>query len=248
MKNTPGYPYSAATQFGCLLIAHVLNTRMLKKINYFTEPYNHFTSLPVAWNDQENKDGRYEECGEKLERKTLSFPSEIFKSLSFRLDRLCHLAILCLDQHAHTLHHLKLLNNLHLIDLISLKEDLVYPVCAESLSLILSFHILNLVCYGNVFVVLRHEHVVMNPTFQLNEASPTPLFIRSKISLTGFPAQSVWSSNTDVLDLPCLLVLITDTSQSRQHVDTSLIHRESCKSPTAVLFDDDTGRIFHSSL
>ncbi|GJS69450.1 retrovirus-related pol polyprotein from transposon TNT 1-94 [Tanacetum coccineum] len=35
------------------------------------------------------------------------FVSEIFKSLSFRLDRLCHLAILCLDQHAHTLHHLE---------------------------------------------------------------------------------------------------------------------------------------------
>ncbi|GJW65393.1 hypothetical protein Tco_0117277 [Tanacetum coccineum] len=64
-----------------------------------------------------------------------------------------------------------------------------------------------------------------------------------RISLTGFPAQSVGSSNTDVLDLPCLLVLITGTSQSRQHVDTSLIHIESRKSPTAVLFDDDTGRI-----
>ncbi|GJT90754.1 retrovirus-related pol polyprotein from transposon TNT 1-94 [Tanacetum coccineum] len=35
------------------------------------------------------------------------FSSEIFKSLSFRLDRLCHLMILCLDQHAHTLHHLE---------------------------------------------------------------------------------------------------------------------------------------------
>ncbi|GJW25434.1 reverse transcriptase domain-containing protein [Tanacetum coccineum] len=35
------------------------------------------------------------------------FASEIFKSLSFCLDRLCHLAILCLDQHAHTLHHLE---------------------------------------------------------------------------------------------------------------------------------------------
>ncbi|GKG18335.1 hypothetical protein Tco_0372633, partial [Tanacetum coccineum] len=85
------------------------------------------------------------------------------------------------------------------------------------------------------------------------------------ISLIGFPAQSVGSSNTDVLDLPCLLVLITGTSQSRQHgksesdsyylsdyvvnsftrypVDTSLIHIESRKSPTTVLFDDDTGRI-----
>ncbi|GKB40026.1 hypothetical protein Tco_0884968 [Tanacetum coccineum] len=35
------------------------------------------------------------------------FMSEIFKSLSFSLDRLCRLAILCLDQHAHTLHHLE---------------------------------------------------------------------------------------------------------------------------------------------
>ncbi|GJR12634.1 hypothetical protein Tco_0795286 [Tanacetum coccineum] len=39
----------------------------------------------------------------------------------------------------------------------------------------------------------------------------------SKNLLTGFPAQSVGSSNTDVLDSPCLLVLITGTSQSRQH-------------------------------
>nr|GEW75901.1 hypothetical protein [Tanacetum cinerariifolium] len=39
-----------------------------------------------------------------------------------------------------------------------------------------------------------------------------------RISLTGFPAQSVGSSNTDVLELPCLLVLITETSQSRHRV------------------------------
>ncbi|GJZ37841.1 reverse transcriptase domain-containing protein [Tanacetum coccineum] len=38
-----------------------------------------------------------------------------------------------------------------------------------------------------------------------------------RISLIGFPAQSVGSSNTDVLDLLCLLVLIIGTSQSRQH-------------------------------
>ncbi|GJS55960.1 pentatricopeptide repeat-containing protein [Tanacetum coccineum] len=38
-----------------------------------------------------------------------------------------------------------------------------------------------------------------------------------RISLTGFPAQSVGSSNTYVSDSPCLLVLITETSQSRQH-------------------------------
>ncbi|GJV03194.1 hypothetical protein Tco_1336763 [Tanacetum coccineum] len=38
-----------------------------------------------------------------------------------------------------------------------------------------------------------------------------------RISLIGFPAQSVGSSNTDVLDSLCLLVLITGMSQSRQH-------------------------------
>nr|GEW50404.1 hypothetical protein [Tanacetum cinerariifolium] len=32
------------------------------------------------------------------------FVSEIFKYLSFSLDHLCHLAVLCLNQHAHTLH------------------------------------------------------------------------------------------------------------------------------------------------
>ncbi|GKA04530.1 hypothetical protein Tco_0683650 [Tanacetum coccineum] len=64
-----------------------------------------------------------------------------------------------------------------------------------------------------------------------------------RISLTGFPAQSVGSSNTDVLDLPCLLVLIIGTSQSRQHVDMSLIHIESRKSPTKSLFDAGSSRI-----
>ncbi|GJU53418.1 hypothetical protein Tco_1227132 [Tanacetum coccineum] len=37
------------------------------------------------------------------------FTSEIFKSLSFCLNHLFRLAILCLDQHAHTLHHLETL-------------------------------------------------------------------------------------------------------------------------------------------
>ncbi|GJW65562.1 hypothetical protein Tco_0117446 [Tanacetum coccineum] len=70
--------------------------------------------------------------------------------------------------------------------------------------------------------------------FDLEPLSLSLDFIQ-RISLTGFPAQSIGSSNTDVLDLPCLLVLITGTSQSRQH--------ESRKSPTAELFDVDTGRI-----
>nr|GEV96130.1 hypothetical protein [Tanacetum cinerariifolium] len=64
-----------------------------------------------------------------------------------------------------------------------------------------------------------------------------------RTSLTGFPAQSIRSSNVIALDLPYLLVLITGTSRSIQHVDTSLIHLESRKPPTAELFDVDSGRI-----
>ncbi|GJV20346.1 hypothetical protein Tco_1369366 [Tanacetum coccineum] len=40
-----------------------------------------------------------------------------------------------------------------------------------------------------------------------------------------------------------LAILVTRASQSRQHVSTSLIHIESCKSPTAELFEVDSGRI-----
>ncbi|GJZ35987.1 probably inactive leucine-rich repeat receptor-like protein kinase [Tanacetum coccineum] len=43
------------------------------------------------------------------------------------------------------------------------------------------------------------------------------------------------------IDLPYLLVLITGTSQSRQHDKSESVR--SHKSPTAVLFDVDTGRI-----
>ncbi|GJS92869.1 hypothetical protein Tco_0799837 [Tanacetum coccineum] len=64
-----------------------------------------------------------------------AFMFEIFKYFSFSLDRLFHLAILCHDQHAHTLHLLEssLIISLDRLDI--LKEDL-----------------------------FKHEHVVMNPT------------------------------------------------------------------------------------
>ncbi|GKC39559.1 hypothetical protein Tco_1051943 [Tanacetum coccineum] len=63
------------------------------------------------------------------------FMPEIFKSFSFSLDRLCHLAILCLEQHAHTLHHLEILLTISIDRLDILKKDL-----------------------------FEHAHVVMNPT------------------------------------------------------------------------------------
>ncbi|GJQ91719.1 zinc finger, CCHC-type containing protein [Tanacetum coccineum] len=72
----------------------------------------------------------------------------------------------------------------------------------------------------------------------------TPALIQfRRISLTGFSAQSIGSSNVIALELPYLLVLSTGASQSRQHVDTSLIHIESRKSPTESLFDVGSSRI-----
>nr|GEU36301.1 retrovirus-related Pol polyprotein from transposon TNT 1-94 [Tanacetum cinerariifolium] len=76
-----------------------------------------------------------------LEPLLLSFDfvisSEIFKSLSFSLYRLFHLGILCLDHHAHTLHHLESLLTISFDRLDILKEDLVYQSLRKSLSLIL---------------------------------------------------------------------------------------------------------------
>ncbi|GJU67523.1 hypothetical protein Tco_1253782 [Tanacetum coccineum] len=53
--------------------------------------------------------------------------------------------------------------------------------------------------------------------------------ILSKIFMQGFAA--------------VLAILVTGASQSRQHVDTSSIHIESCKSPTKSLFDVGSSRI-----
>ncbi|GJU41001.1 hypothetical protein Tco_1193958 [Tanacetum coccineum] len=69
-----------------------------------------------------------------------------------------------------------------------------------------------------------HQRVVLDPLVQFR-----------RTSLTGFPAQSIRSSNAIALDSPYLLVLITGTSQSRQH--------ESRKSPTKSLFDVGSRRI-----
>nr|GEZ93593.1 copia protein [Tanacetum cinerariifolium] len=91
---------------------------------------------------------------------------------------------------------------------------------------------------------------LISQDFSNGSVDPTMFIRRNDIDLLlvqiyvdGFSAQSIRSSNAVALDSPYLLVLITGTSQSRQHVDTSLIHLESRKSPTAELFDVDSGRI-----
>ncbi|GKC66830.1 hypothetical protein Tco_1099428 [Tanacetum coccineum] len=70
-----------------------------------------------------------------------------------------------------------------------------------------------------VFFDLPNIDVLDGGYLDLTLSSPMMNFfgLIQRISLTGFPAQSVGSSNTYVLDSPCLLLLITGTSQSRQH-------------------------------
>ncbi|GJR45607.1 hypothetical protein Tco_1313710 [Tanacetum coccineum] len=133
------------------------------------------------------------------------FVSEIFKSLSFRLDRLFRLAILCLDQHAHTLHHHESLLTISL-DRLDIFEgrSCISEFVRKSLSFILeAFMILDILMLI-LAIKVRGRLLALSIRTDLN-------------SLKGLQAQSVGSSNTDVLDLPCLLVLITGTSQSRQH-------------------------------
>ncbi|GJW15887.1 hypothetical protein Tco_0020020 [Tanacetum coccineum] len=92
----------------------------------------------------------------------------------------------------------------------------------EPLSLSFDFH--EHVVMNSAGMRHLHLHLYMNPEIKqlaIKRVDEYGFVIRpdliQRISLTGFPAQSVGSSNTDVLDLPCLLVLITGTSQSRQH-------------------------------
>ncbi|GJU54771.1 hypothetical protein Tco_1228485 [Tanacetum coccineum] len=110
----------------------------------------------------------------------------------------------------------------------------------------LSFH--------HEFISMEHEHEVLNLDSTGTRLQRCHLYLKinvsdkqqiqfKRISLTGFPAQSVRSSNAIALDSLYLLVLITGASQSRQHVDTSLIHIESRKPPTKSLFDVDSSRI-----
>ncbi|GJV64129.1 hypothetical protein Tco_1474957 [Tanacetum coccineum] len=138
---------------------------------------------------------------------------EIFKSLSFRLDRLCRLAILCLDQHAHTLHHLESLLTISLDRLDILKEDL-----------------------------FEHEHVVVNPTPARMRHHHLHLYMNPEIKQLaikrvdeyGFvirPPKCVGLLTPDLLDYRACLFSITGTSQSNN------------TSPTKSLFDAGSSRI-----
>ncbi|GJW91949.1 hypothetical protein Tco_0169502 [Tanacetum coccineum] len=69
------------------------------------------------------------------------------------------------------------------------------------------------VCFGEVL----SEEGLCFMVVKIRDEDDEGRFNLRGISLTGFPAQGVRSSNADALDSPYLLVLITGTSQSRQH-------------------------------
>ncbi|GJZ92296.1 hypothetical protein Tco_0664361 [Tanacetum coccineum] len=69
----------------------------------------------------------------------------------------------------------------------------------------------------NMQEVVKKEIVKLLDTGIIYPIADSPWVQFRRTSLTGFPTQSVRSSNADTLDSPYLLVLITRTSQSRQH-------------------------------
>ncbi|GKC26897.1 hypothetical protein Tco_1034191 [Tanacetum coccineum] len=95
------------------------------------------------------------------------------------------------------------------------------------LSLSIEHEVLNLDSAGTR---LQRRHLYL----KINVSDKQQIQFR-RISLTGFLAQSVGSSNAITLESLYLLVVITGTSQSRQH--------ESRKTPTKSLFDVGSSRI-----
>nr|GFA26146.1 hypothetical protein [Tanacetum cinerariifolium] len=141
---------------------------------------------------------------------------------------LCRLAILCHQPHAHDLESLltispstyallldRFYNN------VSFEEEVVHQRLWKTLT-----HVLDL----SSCIYLDDRALGF-----LNFDSAGVRINLGRSSVTGFPAQSIRSSNAIALDSPYLLVLNTGASQSRQH--------ESRKPPTAELFDVDSGRI-----
>nr|GEY08646.1 hypothetical protein [Tanacetum cinerariifolium] len=72
-------------------------------------------------------------------------------------------------------------------------------------------------CKSLVELEFLLEEVYKAMTDHLNWVNLEGRFNFRRTSLTGFPAQSIRSSNAIALGLPYLLVLIIETSQSRQH-------------------------------
>ncbi|GJX46060.1 hypothetical protein Tco_0271250 [Tanacetum coccineum] len=119
--------------------------------------------------------------------------------------------------------------------ILALPSSLIIGLIFFTVGLDMLTRIANVAIHGLIFLCFFREGF---------SVKSLPRYIQFKrISLTGFLAQSVRSSNAIALDSLYLLVLIIGASQSRQHVDISLIHIESRKPFSKSLFDVDSSRI-----
>nr|GEU37063.1 hypothetical protein [Tanacetum cinerariifolium] len=99
-------------------------------------------------------------------------------------------------------------------------------------------------------------HKMVGALMYLTQKSSMCLYVRDVLKFSGyeltsqimaftltkylwFPAQSVGSFNTDVFDSPCLFILITGTSQSRQHEIDPYNHSTPISTKLLIL---DTGK------
>nr|GEZ72506.1 hypothetical protein [Tanacetum cinerariifolium] len=121
----------------------------------------------------------------------------------------------CLDSRKSTSGVIQFLGGDKLVSWSSKKQDCTLMSSAEAEYVSLSaYH----------FIKEKVEKGIVELFFVGTECQLADLFTKALpeerfkylIGRLGFPAQSVGSSNTDVLDSPCLLVLITGTSQRRQ--------------------------------
>ncbi|GKB04351.1 hypothetical protein Tco_0832494 [Tanacetum coccineum] len=161
-----------------------------------------------------------------LEPLSLSLCSRSLNLFLACLDHLCHLAILCLDQHAHTLHHFE--------SLLTISLDRLDIFEGRS-------------CISEFF---EHEHVVDSKNLLDRVSSSKRRVFRIDVvdfHLACLLPERLKADNTvrvnQIVTIFLIKPLIHLLDLYQYPVDTSLNHVESRKSPTAVPFDDDTGRI-----
>ncbi|GKD60190.1 hypothetical protein Tco_1297699, partial [Tanacetum coccineum] len=116
----------------------------------------------------------------------------------------------------------------NLVDDVLLRKCLYIRDCESLRGMYLSFMYLS---FHHEFISMEHKHEVLNLDSTGTRLQRCHLYLKINVSdkqqiqfkrifLTGFPAQSVRSSNVIALDSLYLLVLITGASQSRQHASS----------------------------
>ncbi|GJY47593.1 hypothetical protein Tco_0436656 [Tanacetum coccineum] len=165
-------------------------------------------------------------------RKSLN-SSNTLRSLNLYPGILCHLAILCLYPHAHYIESLLtislnidlILDLLSILSLMFFEEVLVHQSSQKTLTYML-LPLGKPACIGRIQKNLLDRVLQLHYPFLLPERLKADNTIRVNQIVTIFMIES----SIHLLD------------QNRYPVDTSLIHIESRKSPTAELFNVDSRR------